>query len=36
MFEVKLTDEALADLDLVDDFYSNISFELGIKFFRAF
>ena len=36
MFEVKLTDEALVDLDLVNDFYSNISFELGIKFLEHF
>lgn len=34
MFEVKLTDEAL--VDLVNDFYSNISFELGIKFLVHF
>ena len=36
MFEVILSEEALSDLDLAMDFYSNISFELGNKFMKCF
>lgn len=36
MFEVILSEEALSDLDLAMDLYSNISFELGNKFMKCF
>ncbi len=36
MFEVILSEEALSDLDLAMDFYSNISFELGNKIMKCF
>ena len=36
MFEVILSEEALSDLDLAMDFYSNISVELGNKFMKCF
>lgn len=36
MFVVLLTKEAWADLDEINDFYSNISFELGNKFIHNF
>lgn len=36
MFEIKIADDALFDLDSVIEFYSNISIELGEKFIKIF
>lgn len=36
MFDVKLSEDALSDLDLVMDYYSNISAELGDRFLQNF